>query len=510
MPHCLVSFRGYEAPAWVLRAIGEGRVPGVCLFSYNFGDLTQFRALNESLLDAARSGGQPPPLLGVDQEGGQLMAVTGGATELPGNLAVGATGSTEYAAAAGRILASELRTLGCNLNFAPVLDVLSRPENPVVGLRAFGDDPHLVASLGAALVAAMQGGGVLASAKHFPGHGNTAIDSHHAGASVERTLAELLSLELLPFEAAFRVGLASVMTAHVRYPALDDQPATFSRPILSGLLRDRLGYQGLVITDALDMHALAGTPGRDRARRALEAGADLPLLGHLPGQEAIVDALARSDFGESRRRIQRVRAALSYELPPLLTAAWSDHRAVAAAMARAAITVVHGGENLPLRLAADDRLCLVSVVTGNLTPAETVGNEPSPLMAQISRRHAGTTTVEVSYGASDPELQVAAEQCRGADAVVLATVNADTDPAQRSLFERLVAMGLRPHVLALRSPADAVHFGGARSVTCSYGRRAVQTEAAAAVLFGEAEAQGSLPLDLDRLGAAGGVVESRS
>src|SRR5690606_22402518 len=129
--HCLISFRGYEAPAWVLSAVGDGRVPGVCLFTYNFRDLVQFRALNESLLTAAREGGQPPPLIGVDQEGGQRMAVTGGATGLPGSLASGATRSAAHAAASGRVLAAELRALGCNLNFAPVLDVASRPENPV-------------------------------------------------------------------------------------------------------------------------------------------------------------------------------------------------------------------------------------------------------------------------------------------------------------------------------------------------------------------------------------------
>src|SRR5690606_25268063 len=159
----------------------------VCLFTYNFQDLIQFRALNESLLAAAKGGGQPPPLIGVDQEGGQLMAISGGATELPGNMAVGATRSTEFAAATGRILAAELLALGCNLNFAPVLDVASRPENPVVGLRAFGDDPDVVARLGVAMLRAMQEAGVLASAKHFPGHGNTTVDSHHAGASVERS-----------------------------------------------------------------------------------------------------------------------------------------------------------------------------------------------------------------------------------------------------------------------------------------------------------------------------------
>lgn len=506
MAHCLISFRGYEAPAWALRAIGDGRVPGVCLFTYNFKDLTQIRALNESLLAAAREGGQPPPLIGVDQEGGQLMAITGGATELPGNLALGAARSVEYAAATGRILVTELRALGCNLNFAPVLDVASRPENPVVGLRAFGDDPDLVAELGVAMLRAMQDGGVLASAKHFPGHGNTTVDSHHAGATVDSTLDELLALELTPFLAAFRAGLASVMTAHVRYPALDNLPATFSRAILTGLLRDRFGFDGLIVTDALDMHALAGTPERERALRALEAGADLPLLGHLEGQEAMVDALIGSPFAASRRRIERVRATLGYDLPPLDVGDWVEHRGEAGAMARAAITVAHGAQNLPLRLAPGGRLCLVTVATGNLTPAETVMAETNPLIAQVTWRHADTITVEIPYGASHDAVLAAAERCRGADAVVLATVDAASDPAQRMLFQRLVALGTTPHVLALRSPVDSAYFPDARSVICSYGRRSIQTEAAAAVLFGEADAPGTLPLDLKR--PAVGVVES--
>lgn len=496
MAHCLISFRGFEAPAWVLAAIADGKVPGVCLFTYNFRDLAQFRALNESLLEAARAGGQPPPLLGVDQEGGQLMAVTGGATELPGNLAIGATGSAEFAAASGSILAAELRALGCNLNFAPVLDVASRPENPVVGLRAFGDDPQQVGHLGVAMLRALQAGGVLAAAKHFPGHGNTTIDSHHAGAAVDRSLEELMAVELLPFLDAFEAGLAAVMTAHVHYPQLDDQPATLSRRILHGLLREELGFDGLVITDALDMHALAAVPERDRAREALAASADLALLGHLSGQESIVAALAATPFADSRRRIERFRAQLSYDLPELEPGNWASHRDVARRLAQAAITVVHGAEQLPLDLAAEERLCLVSVSSGALTPAETIGTAVNPLVEQVSRRHVNTSHIELAYGADETSIGAVVERCRGADAVVLASVNAASDPAQFRLFELLQALGANPHVLALRSPLDAVDFATARSVICSYGRRAAQTEAAVAVLFGEAPATGTLPLRL--------------
>jgi len=519
VPHCLISFRGYEAPRWVLAALADGSVPGVCLFTYNFRDLVQFRALNESLLAAAREGGQPPPLLGVDQEGGQLMAVTGGATELPGNLAIGATGSEEFAAQSGAILASELRALGCNLNFAPVLDVASRPENPVVGLRAFGDDPEMVGKLGVAMLRAMQAGGVLAAAKHFPGHGNTTIDSHHSGAAVERTLDELLDVELKPFSAAFEADLAAVMTAHVVYPKLDDQPATTSRRILSGLLRERLGFDGLVITDALDMHALAEIPGRERARRSVEAGADLALLGHLPDQEAIVAELATSEFKDSRRRIERFRERLSYDLPPFgpLEAvdetaqrplAWAAHRQAAARLARAAITVAHGAEQLPLKLEVSQELCLINVVSGALTPAETVGSEASPLSGQLISRHANTTVIDLAYGAGEESVRAAAERAAAAAVVVFASVNAVADPAQLRLFELLQAAGQNPYVLVLRSPVDVASFASAKALICSYGRRALQTEAAVAVLFGEATASGTLPLRLSAPSGAAALVSA--
>lgn len=505
MAHCLVSFRGYEAPAWVLGAIHDGRVPGVCLFEYNVRDLVQFRALAESLHAAAREGGQPPPLIGVDQEGGQLMAITGGATELPGNLAIGATGSSEHAARTGGILAGELRALGCNLNFAPVLDVASRPENPVVGLRAFGDEPATVARLGVALLRAMQGGGVLAAAKHFPGHGDTTIDSHHQGAAVDRTLEELGAVELVPFRAAFEAGLAAVMTAHVVYPHLDDRPATTSRRILVDLLRGRLGFDGLVITDALDMHALAAVPERDRALASVAAGADLALLGHMPDQEAIIAYVGERSFPASRRRIERVRASLSYDLPPpevLVSGAdgplaWRGHREAAALLARSAITVAHGADALPLRLAASDRLCLVHVTTGALTPAETVARGEPPLIAQVLARHAETDVIELEHGAPDALVRAAAERACAADAVVFASVNGVADTAQQRFVELARAAGATLYVLALRTPVDAVTFAAARCVVCSYGRRAVQTEAAVAVLFGEARATGRLPLRLE-------------
>ncbi len=495
--HCLVSFRGLEAPAWVLEAISDGRVPGVCLFAFNFRDLGQFQALTASLHEAAREGGQPAPLVAIDQEGGQLMAVAGGATELPGNMALGATRSPALARAAGRILGAELSALGVNLNLAPVLDLATRPENPVVGLRSFGDDPDLVAALGAAMVEGMQGAGVLACAKHFPGHGDTAVDSHHGAPSVDRSLGDLMGLEVRPFRSAFDAGLAAVMTAHVRYPALEDAPATFSAAVNRGLLRERLGFDGLILTDALDMHALNGVPGPRRARLALQAGADLAVLGHLADQERIVAGLAGLAPAASRRRVDEARARLAGTGPRSVDPAsdWAEHALKAREIARAAVTVVAGAGQLPLALRADERLCVVTVSADNLTPAETAAGGDAPLADQVARRHPHLTAVSLAHGERREEsFRYVLDACRGAAAVLLATVDAASDPAQRRVFDALLERGQRPVVLALRSPMDALALEGARAALCSYGRRPDQTEAAVAVLFGEAEAKGTLPI----------------
>lgn len=545
MSHCLVSFKGHVVPRWVLEAVADGRVPGVCLFAFNFRDLAQFRELTRSLHEAARAGGQPPPLVGIDQEGGQLMAVSGGATELPGNMALGATRSAVLAQAAGRILGSELAALGVNLNFAPVLDVATQPANPVVGLRAFGDDAGLVGELGAAMVEGMQGEGVLACAKHFPGHGSTMTDSHHAAASVDKSLAELMALELRPFQAAFEAGLAAVMTAHVRYPQLDDVPATFSHVVLGDLLRGRLGFEGLVISDALDMHALADVPGELRARRTLEAGADLAILGHLPAQQEIVESLASASFPEAARRVRAARAALEDRSAERSAAhrysgdtdgretgvaplqgplPWPRHAAEARAMAQAAITLVGDPAELPLRLDVDERLVVVAVAAGNLTPAETASGGSAALASQLARRHANLDVREFPFGAGDAAARLVDELeavCEGAKAVVVATIDAASDSGQRLLLRRLVERGHRPVVLALRSPTDAALVGagvlegavvmadalpaagaarGVRAVICSYGRREEQTDATVAVLFGERPATGRLPLELPGTG----------
>ena len=278
----LLSFTGKQPSRDILEAIERRHLGGVVMFrAKNMGSLAELRGLTEALQAAAAKAGRPPLLIATDQEGGQLMAI-GEGTPFPGNMALGATRDEKLAYRVGRALGRELRAVGANVDFAPVCDVNNNPDNPVVGTRSFGEDPKLVARLGAAMVRGIQAAGVAACAKHFPGHGDTASDSHHGTPIIPHDVRRLQRVELPPFRAAVAAGVRMVMTAHIALPALDaglDRPATLSPVVLRGLLRRRLGFEGVIVTDAMDMQAIDQGAGLAvDAIAAVSAGVDLLLL----------------------------------------------------------------------------------------------------------------------------------------------------------------------------------------------------------------------------------------
>ena len=250
---------------------------GMILFARNLEHPAQIVDLTNGL--QARSP-HFPLLVAIDQEGGRVSRLPAGFTIFPSCGAVGACRSEELAYAAASVTAAELRAVGINMNMAPVLDVHSNPENPVIGDRAYGTEPEIVAELGVAAIRGFHGKGVVACGKHFPGHGDTGTDSHKELPVVTASAATLLERELPPFHYAIAHGLASLMTAHVVYPALDAQwPATLSPTILTGLLREQWGFDGVVVTDDLEMRAIADHHGiGEAAVQAFLAGADLLLI----------------------------------------------------------------------------------------------------------------------------------------------------------------------------------------------------------------------------------------
>ena len=249
----LASFPGPSVPGWLLRRVEDG-LGGVCLYGSN-------RHADIGAVAALLHGARPSVVVAADEEGGdvtRIEATTG--SSLPGNAALGAVDDVELTRAVAGALGARLRSLGVDLDLAPCADVNSDPDNPVIGVRSFGADPALVARHTAAFVSGLQAAGVAACAKHFPGHGAVTVDSHLA----LPTVAEVGERELAPFRAAVAAGVAAVMPGHLRVPALDDAPASVSRRVLVDLLRGSLGFDGVVVTDALDMGGIGGPAGDPR------------------------------------------------------------------------------------------------------------------------------------------------------------------------------------------------------------------------------------------------------
>ncbi|WP_404956665.1 glycoside hydrolase family 3 protein [Streptomyces sp. 147326] len=279
------GFEGTTAPAWLLRRIGEG-LTAVGLFGRNIASPEQLAALTAQLRTE-----RDDVLVAIDEEGGDVtrLEVRGGSS-FPGNLALGAVDDTGLTRDVARELGRRLAECGVNLNWAPSADVNSNPDNPVIGVRSFGADTGLAARHTAAYVEGLQAAGVAACTKHFPGHGDTNVDSHHALPRIDVDLDTLQARELVPFKAAIEAGTKAVMSAHILVPALDPtRPATLSPQILTGLLRKELGYEGLIVTDGMEMNAIAGTYGIERGSvLAIAAGADAICVGGGLADEATV------------------------------------------------------------------------------------------------------------------------------------------------------------------------------------------------------------------------------
>lgn len=495
MHQLMHSFTGHEAPPAYLDAVRSGAVATFCLFAgMNVATPAQLRDLNESLHRAAEEGNQPPPLIGIDQEGGQLIAIRGGATELPGNMALGATRSPELAEQAGRVLGYELRAMGLNLNFAPSVDVNVNPANPVVGTRSFGADPTLVAELGAAMIRGTQSAGVIATAKHFPGHGDIQVDTHHELPTVAHPMERIQAVELHPFRTAITSGVQAIMSAHILFPEMDtERPATISRAIMDGYLRRDMGFDGLIITDAMDMHAVAQFGAVNSVRMALEAGVDLALLGHLPGQLDMIEPLQAAARPASVQRIVAAQQRVGGSWPNLDVVGCAQHQQIAQAIADRSITLVRGAAQLPLRPGPEDTIAVITPQTANLTPADTSAAVEIDLAEAIRRRHGRTTAYTMPRNAPDATISAILIATRSAATVVMGTIAAEQDPAQAALVKAIHALGQRLIVVSLRTPYDLVAFPDINTYLCAYGVRPVTTEAIARVLFGEIQATGVLP-----------------
>ncbi|MEV6953175.1 glycoside hydrolase family 3 N-terminal domain-containing protein [Streptomyces sp. NPDC051183] len=461
---------------------------------------------------AARSGGGVPLLLSTDQEHGIIARIGKPATLLPGAMALGAqhgaAGSTADARRAARIAGSELAAMGIRQDYAPVADVNVNPANPVIGVRSFGSEPRAVAALVAAQVRGYQGAGVAATAKHFPGHGDTETDSHVGLPVMRHSRAQWEELDEPPFRAAVEAGVDAVMTAHIVFPALDPSrdPATLSRPIVTGILRERLGFRGVVVTDALDMAGVRQKYGDDRVPvLALKAGCD-QLLNPPDLGLAVRSVLAAVDSGElSRARIEESVLRI-LELKSRRGLFGRSYATVTAADAAAEVEAVVG---IPEHLAAADEIA-AGTTTLLANPVKLLPLDPAarPLLLVTGTDPASPT------GTTGPPTEVLARElsalgCRataapparavaaaaGHAAVLVCTYNVpEGESPQRTLVAELLATGVPVVLVAIRNPYDPARLPRCAAELATYSWTDVELRAAARVLTGAVRPSGRLPV----------------
>ena len=508
----LVAFKGPAMSPELKGMIADRHIGGVILYSTwgNVEGVRQVAALNASIqTEAAGTPRNVGLFVGVDQEGGPVDRLREGVTVWPSQMAIAATGDRDQAQAMARVTARELAVLGINLNFAPVADVNSNPDNPIIGIRSFGSDPDTVSRLTSAMVEEYVRSRLLCTPKHFPGHGDTDVDSHLGLPILNHDRKKLFRVDFAPFQAAFKAGAPAVMTAHMEVPALDPAkglPATLSSRVLQGTLRQDLRFDGLIVTDSLGMGALSKGVGTVRAAvMAAKAGADVLLfgadVGHEPGEQieafnALLSAVKSGEIPPERidqavRRILSVKerygildasaiADRSAEIPYVVGIAENIQAAQDAA-----------GKSITLRR---DRLKLLPFKTGDrvlvVWPERLPGDPVEALTLPL-----GADLLRPEREPSAKDMSDAVEAAAKADKVVMVTYDATRNPAQRNLARTLLDVKPQGFIhVALGAPYDLTLFPDAPAAVATYGDAPVSVRALGLALAGKIPMTGRMPV----------------
>ena len=469
-------------------------------FIFYVDDIKSTEVLRESIARLAASSSHPL-IFSIDQEGGPFNAYqVEPATRFPGNMMLAASGDIRLAEAQGLAMGEELAYLGINMNFAPVADVNSNPDNPIIGIRSFGDNPQLVANFAKAFATGLSQAGVAPVAKHFPGHGNTSSDSHLELPRLSSSLAELDALDLIPFKAL--LDLPAIMTAHILFENLDsDRPATLSPLILTNLLRHELGYQGVIVSDYLDMQALTQHYSLGEAAvMAIEAGVDLLLVSYKPEQQeeiyrALEDALVSGRLSSERisASIERIESlATRFPSQGLIRAVpdYETHQELARTIAANGASLISNEGILPLRPE--------TTLTVIYPQVKGFGLEPS-LAQVLGKAGVNNTPLEVSHDPSDSEIAEILDQTKDATTLMLGIYYwQGVFSAQTSkLYEQLNAQGKPLILVSLGNPDILRYLSTAPGAYLAvYGFRESNLSALPAILLGEKEALGIPPVTL--------------
>ncbi len=502
--------------------ISTYHVGGIALLEPNAHDPQQLVQLTSEVQELSMQTGSHLPLfVAINHEGGIVVRITEGVTGFPGNMAIAATGQPKYAYTAAALAAQELRAMGLNMNLAPVLDVNDNPLNPIIGVRSFGEYPALVSILGRETINGFQDNGIVAVAKHFPGHGNTAVDSHVGLPVINKSVVELERVELAPFQMAVESGVEAIMTAHVVVPAWEptpNLPASLSPHILTSLLRSQMGFEGIIVTDSLGMGAISENWGQAQAAvEAVKAGADIvlstgPLEAQIAMQEALITAVRNGEItplriDESVWRILQVKQKFGlFDRTPhtdLSQVGTAEHQMIADEMALAAITVLKNEAGM---IPLPENVRRVLVISPDELPPATSGG-PGTLLGQELQQQ-GLEVTELVYSLIQPEskdtvYRQALELAPENDAVIMGEWElvkryANWSEQWQENLVRDLSTGDKPIlVISWRDPGAILRIPEVSTFIIAYGTTTAQVKAVGKILSGQATSRGTLPMTIE-------------
>jgi len=504
-----VGFSGAEITSGISEMIRDYHVGGIIYFRRNIKSLRQVSKLsNELQAISIKQRVGLPLMISTDQEGGIVHRLIGG-THFPGSMVLGATKNTELAERMGQAIAKELKTVGINLDFAPVLDVNCNSLNPVIGVRSFGEDPFWVAKLGVAFIKGVQAEGVIACGKHFPGHGDTVADSHLTLPVVKHDRNHLEKVEFYPFMQAIQAGVDSIMTAHVCFPSIEpkeDIPATLSYNVLTNLLRKELGYTGIIITDCMEMKAIANSFGTiEGSVMSIEAGSDIVLVSHtldkqIAAIEAVVKAVKEGRITEERinqsvLRILKLKGKrIGLKNPPI-----SDYRKIdknmdeelAYQIAKKGVTLVKDESNLiPIDMFNSKKILVLDFFLKRSSLVED-NIENKNLLVDFLKEEGVEVEHYTFFEGKDtmPSL-------KGIDRIIVCSFNAIHNPYQVKIIRKIQNLNIPFIVLALCNPYDLQVFPEVSTFLTTYDYSPFNLKAVSEIIVGKHKAQGVLPITL--------------
>lgn len=493
----MVGFPGTEIDSELEKLVRDCKIGNIILFRRNIESREQLKRLCGELhkLIVAETGAEP--LIAIDQEGGVVTRLSDDMVNTPGAMALAAAGG-DCAYKAAKLTAAELRDAGVNFNLAPVLDVNSNPANPVIGVRSFGDEPERASALALEYMRGALDGGVMACGKHFPGHGDTAVDSHIGLPKVEKGREELEACELLPFRRAIEAGIPAIMSSHVLFPALEPEklPATMSRRILSGLLRGELGFKGVIISDCMEMQAIATYYGTVNGTvAAVAAGADIVCISHTAALAREAAEKIRSqlesgelDASEFESSVERIAAAKAAIAAKTGTAPSESDAAAAREMLDRSFTLVRG--KMP-ELGDAPFFTGCGPIRASLVSSRV---RETPAFPDYMAKAIGGRALVTSDNPGSEEISAAVNAASESSCIVLGTCNAHLKPGQIELLRALAGLGKPMAVVALRNPYDLTGLPDGIAGIAAWEYTARSLEALVPFLLGEKAFTGQMPL----------------